>query len=122
MKPIRTTGDPEAIMATAIERLQREFEYPFLIPPGTPPNQGGGGGMAHYLFVSTSEPAEVQAKADFVIAQDNAGPMLQGVFDSLPATPMSLWFAGIFNIGTTDITFPSRAWIRGLGYTTPGSA
>lgn len=118
MKPIRVTG--EATVPYWLNVLLNEFEYPDAdtLPPAIMP--GGGGGMAHILIVSTSEPDFVQQKADYVVSESNSGPELQAIFDSLGSDPWSIWMAGVFVIND-DVTTPSTSWIRGLGYTV-GSA
>lgn len=120
MRPPRVTGDPIAVLGDVANRLVRKFEYPdsdTLPPPFT---LGGGGGMAHILIVSTSEPGMIQDKADYVVNQNNAAAELTAIFDSLATGSWSIWMAGVFNI-SEDVTFPSGAWIRGLGYTASGS-
>lgn len=76
--------------------------------------------MAHILIVSDSEPDTVQAKADFVVNEVGAAGQLNGIFATLDGGPWSIWMAGVFNI-SEDVTFPSGAWIRGLGYTASGT-
>lgn len=115
MRPTRVVG--EAAIPDAINRLIRKFEYRDADTIPVNPMPGGSGGMAHILIVSTSEPDFVQAKADYVVNATNAGPQLNAIFASLPDTPWSIWMAGVFII-EEDVTTPSGAWIRGLGYTT----
>lgn len=119
MKPPRVTGDPTAVLGDAVNRLVREFDYPDMdtLPPAF--RGGGGGGMAHILIVSDSEPAEIQAKADYVVTQTGAAAQLNEIFASLGNNPWSIWMAGTFNL-EEDVVAPSGAWIRGLGYTSAG--
>jgi hypothetical protein len=86
----------------------------------TPVVGGSGKGMAHLLFVSTSESPDIQAKADFVISQLTADTEIQAVIDTLGiGATWTLWFAGIFEMNG----FPSSGvdfgphWVRGLGWT-----
>lgn len=111
MRPIRITG--EATIPNAVREILERFEYPDAdtLPP--PFELGGGGGMAHYLIVSTSEPQSVQNKADFVVNHADSSGQLQVIFDSLPPF-VSIWMAGQFNL-EEDVTAPEAAWIRGLG-------
>lgn len=119
MKPIRITGSSDAIMADKLNQILRRFEYPDAdtLPP--PFMAGGGGGMAHVLIVSTSEPDFVQQKADYVVTESGAGPELTAIFDTLVNGPWSIWMCGRFNIAT-NVEAPSAAWIRGLGFTEAG--
>lgn len=119
MKPPRVTGTPDAVLGDAVNRLIRKFEYPDMDTIAQNPMPGGGGGMAHILIVSTSEPDFVQAKADYVVTEANAGPELNAIFSSLPSSPWSIWMAGRFVI-EEDVVAPNQAWIRGLGYTQAG--
>lgn len=116
MKP-RRPKTPYAV-EQAVYDLIHKFEYPDVDTQNVAAPATGGKGMAHILIVSTSEPIEVQEKADFRVQQDNAGTQLNSIFSTLPASGIgwSIWMAGQFNLDV-DVTFPSRAWIRGLGYT-----
>lgn len=114
MKPPRVVG--EAAVPDMVNKLIREFKYRDADTIAGNPMLGGGGGMAHILIVSTSEPQFVQAKADYVVNATNAGPQLNAIFDSLPDTPWSIWMAGVFIIDE-DVFTPAGSWIRGLGYT-----
>jgi hypothetical protein len=119
VKPIRITGSSDAVMADKINELLRKFEYPDADTIAPAFQGGGGGGMAHVLIVSQSEPDFVQAKADFVVTETGAGSQLNAIFASLPAGKWSIWMAGRFNV-EEDIDFPDGAWVRGLGYTSAG--
>lgn len=75
--------------------------------------------MAHFLIVAESEPQQIQEKADYTVpASDSAAP-LQEVFDEIDdlmnGGAFSIWLAGSFELDD-DVTAPSGAWIRGLGY------
>lgn len=117
MRPIRITG--EATIPNAVREILERFEYPDAdtLPP--PFELGGGGGMAHVLIVSTSEPQFVQDKADFVCPETGAASTLNAIFSTLDDGPWSIWIAGRFNI-ESDVGFPSAAWIRGLGFSDAG--
>lgn len=119
MKPIRITGSSEAVMADKINQLLRRFEYPDSDTIAPNPMPGGGGGMAHVLIVSTSEPDFVQQKADYIVTEANAAAELNAIFDSLGTQKWSIWMAGRFNCNE-NVDFPSGAWVRGLGYTVEG--
>lgn len=97
--------------------MANAFVYPDEIGGSGPLVLGGGGGMAHILIVSTSEPDDIQAKADHVVTQTNSSGQLQDIFDSIDDI-WSIWMAGTFHLNE-DVTAPSGCWIRGLGY--PGA-
>jgi hypothetical protein len=119
MKPIRITGSSDAIMADKLNQILRKFEYPDADTLPAPFMPGGGGGMAHILIVSDSEPDFVQDKADYIVTETGAGAQLNAIFASIGNQKWSIWMAGRFNI-EENILFPEGAWIRGLGYTTEG--
>jgi hypothetical protein len=98
-----------------VNELRNKFDYPNIDTLQNPLLLGGGGGMAHILIVSTSEPAEIQEKADYVVNEANAAPELQAIFDSVDEV-WSIWMAGRFTLNS-DVTTPIGCWIRGLGYT-----
>lgn len=117
--------NPDAAVADAVGRLQ--LADPVHRPQGAfdrRENQllpqavsfGGGGGMAHILIVSDTEPPEVQNKADYIVPSADSAADLQTIFDSLPSGSWSIWMAGVFELDD-DVTVPDGAWIRGLGYT-----
>lgn len=117
MRRARVTG--QAAVNRAVLDLMDKFEYPDELGLGGDPIGGGGGGMAHVLIVSTSELPDVQAKADYVVAQSNSATQLQSVFDEINTDmnggPYSIWMAGVFDLDQ-DVDAPVGAWIRGLGY------
>ena len=113
MRKPRVTG--QAAVNAAVYRLINEFQYPDEKGSGGFV-AGGGGGMAHILIVSTSEPEEIQAKADFVVPESNSSAPLQSIFDSIDDN-WSIWMAGSFELNN-DVTAPAGCWIRGLGYPT----
>lgn len=116
MKPPRPTG--QLAVVESVNKLAREFKYRDA-DTQTPAFQGGGGGgMAHILIVSDSEPDTVQAKADFVVNEVGAAGQLNGIFATLDGGPYSIWMAGRF-IVDENVDFPSGSWVRGLGYTEP---
>lgn len=106
-----------AAMWEAIRRLYAEFARRRRPRPAGPASFGGGGGMAHILVVSDSEPQSVQSKADFVVPSSNSSTALQAAFDTVPdgsGGRWSIWMAGRFDLDA-DVTAPSGAWLRGLG-------
>lgn len=116
MRKPRVVGG--AVIPAKVRELLEKFEYPDELPDIPPLQLSGGGGMAHYLIVSDSEPVSVQAKADFVIASSNSGVSLQAAFDEINADSsglVSIWMAGTFDLDV-DVAPPDGAWIRGLGY------
>lgn len=117
----RVRPRPEFAVQTRLAELLREFDYPDLNTRPPPPIGGDDGGMAHVLIVSSSEPQDVRDKADYVVPQDDSAGPLQTAFDTIAAQQgnngkWSIWMAGVFDLNT-DVTTPSGAWIRGLGYT-----
>lgn len=121
MRIPRITGT--AAVYNAVDQLVNKFDYPD--EAGRSSNAplvlgGGGGGMAHVLIVSTSESVDVQEKADFVVDESASATELQAIFDDL-AGPMSIWMAGRFTLDA-NVSAPSGAWIRGLGYVQSGGS
>ena len=103
-----------AAMSEGVRRLLRRFRF----NEEPVQEQGialgiGGGGMAHILIVSDSEPAEVQAKADFVVPSVNSAGPFQAAVDSIEAG--TIWVAGIIDL-EEDVTVTGLKWVRGLGY------
>ena len=72
--------------------------------------------MAHVLVVSTSEPPDIQSKADIIISQTGGAATFQAFVDGLPLGPWSIWVAGVFNLDGATMDFGEH-WVRGLGYT-----
>lgn len=100
-----------------VRRLIDQYDRLQLTPQAVAFGGGGGGGMAHILVVSTSEPSDIQAKADFVVQESNAAVELQAVLDTIPtSSPWSVWLAGWFELDS-DLDLPAGVWLRGLGYT-----
>lgn len=101
----------------AVYDLITKFEYPQLDPLFNPAVGAGGGGMAHWLIVSDSEPVAVQDKADFIVPSVNSAVLLQEAFDTIgqDVGSVSIWMAGVYDI-EDDVTAPGNAWIRGLGF------
>lgn len=119
MRRARVTG--ESAVYRAVKDLVDKFEYPDLDTLPVVGEAGGGGGMAHVLIVSTSEPPEIQAKADYVVRQTNSANPLQDVFDIIEAAMgnaghWTIWMAGVFDLDDGDVTFPTGATMRGLGW------
>lgn len=119
MRRARITSGEGATRQAVLDLLNK-FDYPVDRAPSSNPLVGGGGGMAHVLIVSDSEPVQIQAKADFVVPSTNSSTQLQTVFDTIEAQQgnqgaWSIWMAGIFNLDA-DVTAPDQAWIRGLGF------
>lgn len=111
-----------AVQETVLD-LARQFQYPDIDTFGPASQPVGGGGMAHVLIVSTTEPEDIQAKADYVVEWQNCSVALQAIFDDIDDMSgffgaWSIWMAGVFDLDA-DVTAPPRAWIRGLG---PASA
>lgn len=124
----RRLTNPQAAQAQYLDDLLREFEYPdrrFQTDPlPIIPDLVGGGGMAHVLIVSTSEPQEIRDKADYVVEENNCSTALQEIFDVIEDSQLSngawsIWMAGVFDLDA-DITAPAGAWLRGLGWTEAG--
>lgn len=121
----RVAPAPEFAVPLAVQRLLEEFQYPDDLGGGGPVTPAvGGGGMAHVLIVSDSEPQQIQDKADFVIPQTSSSGRLQLAFDEISAQnggegAWSIWMAGVFDLDA-DVVAPNHAWIRGLGYTASG--
>lgn len=111
MKP-RVTG--EAVIPAKVRELIDKFEYPVDLPLSPSVDTGGGGGMAHLLIVSTSEPSDIQDKADYIVPSSNSSQPLQTIFDSISGA-WTIWMAGIFDLDG-DVTAPSACFVRGLGY------
>lgn len=112
------TGGWEALRVLLRKFAALEFEA---TPVDNSSIGGGGGGMAHVLIVSDSEPADIQDKADYVIPQNNSSTKLQAAFDDIDTrangSVWTVWIAGQFDLDS-NVSAPSPSWIRGLGYTT----
>lgn len=116
----RINPKPEFALQQRVEQLWERFDYPDQDVNVPFELSGGGGGMTHILIVSTSEPDEIQEKADFVVNESNSSAQLQSIFDSIDDV-WSIWMAGIFDLDS-DVTAPDGCWIRGLGYTSAAVA
>jgi hypothetical protein len=104
----------DAQMWEAIRRLYAEFARRRRPRPDGPVVAGGGGGMAHILVVSTSEPEAVQAKADFVVPAVNSAGPLQEIVDGF-GNSGTIWLAGIFDLDADVEVAGLGVRIRGLG-------
>lgn len=110
----------EAAAYNLLWRLWRRFQIPTREKRAGALSLGGGGGMAHVLIVSDSEPQSVLDKADYTAPANESASYLQEIFDAIATQQgsgdWSIWMAGIFDLDD-DVTTPNGASIRGLGYT-----
>ncbi len=113
---IGNTGSMIAPVAEAARLyLDERRRLPDYQAPSTM-DPGGGGGMAHILIVSTSEPQSVQAKADFVVPSSNSSTALTAIIDGF-GNSGTIWMAGKFELDSDVSVWGNGVRIRGLGDT-----
>ena len=119
MRPIRITGDPQAVIANQVSRLIRKFEYPFT-EPFVPADQGDGGGGEMTVAVAAASASDLsKSKADIVCTGVNDDGTINGAWDLAGVTDAHVVLSeGVFNIGADVIVMPDNATLSGKGWQT----
>lgn len=124
---MRTTGGtgarrvrpkPRYAIPQRVDELLRKFDYPEILPLAGVGGGEGGPTMVHVVIGSTSEPADIQDKCDYVVPSGGSTFMLQQAFDDIAARSgggvWSVWMVGEFELDG-DVS-SGGCWVRGLGY------